>query len=378
LDGASPVAAILSLLDSPSVGVDGFLEFSSRKGGAPGATMVILILSICGQAISWGTEDAEAVHVGLPRDLFSDAAESGERGRTSGILEAREIARREGTPWIPQRVCPGSSFSPAWPGISDPWAQEKQPGESAPQQEGAPLEPPHSSWSGAANHFSCTAWEKYVWEDYLTEPAALLPVGLGVSAAIISHWDKTLARKWQGLLGGHETLSNIGQSTLIAGVLVIGTFFPGDGRNWWDEWWTIGEAFAGAAATDYLLKSLVKRPRPGDTPGTGIGTHSFPSGHATTAFTAATLIERNSGLAVGLPAYAVAAFTGFERVEAGRHYPSDVLAGAAIGTLFASVSDHLHWASGPGKGGIARPPVEAGFSFEDRMRGFDLSLLVRF
>jgi membrane-associated phospholipid phosphatase len=340
--------------------------------------MVMLILSICGQAISCGTEDAEALHALLPRDLFSEAAESGVRGQTSGILEAREIARLVGTPSIPERICPGSSLSLSWPDFSDPWAQEKQPGQSGSKEGGAPFDPPHSSWSGAANHFSCTAWEKYVWEDYLTEPAVLFPVGLAVSAAIIWHWDKTLAEKWRGVLGGHETLSNVGQYTLIAGVLVVGTFFPGDGRNWWDEWWTIGEAFAGAGATDYLLKSLVKRPRPGSSPGTGIGTHSFPSGHATVAFTAATLIERNSGLAVGLPAYAVAAFTGFERVEAGRHYPSDVLAGAAIGTLFASVSDHLHWASGPGKGGIARPPVEAGVSFEDRMRGFDLSLLVRF
>ena len=91
------MGAMHSLLDSRSVGVGGVLEFSSRIGGCPGARMVMLILSLCGQAISCGTEDAEALHALLPRDLFSEAAESGVRGQTSGILEAREIARLVGS-----------------------------------------------------------------------------------------------------------------------------------------------------------------------------------------------------------------------------------------------------------------------------------------
>jgi hypothetical protein len=74
-------------------------------------------------------------------------------------------------------------------------------------------------------------------------------------------------------------------------------------------------------------------------------------------FTGATLLEQNSGPAFGLPAYGLAAFTAFERVEAGRHFPSDVLAGAAIGTLSAGIIDALHWGGGAGKGGIASHSV---------------------
>src|SRR5205823_4854320 len=142
------------------------------------------------------------------------------------------------------------------------------------------------------------------------------------------------------------------------------------GRTWWDEWWTIGEAYGAASLTTYLAKTGVKRPRPGKSPGTGIGTHSFPSGHSTSAFTAATLIEANSGPAFGLPAYGLAAFTAFERVEEGRHFPSDILAGAAIGTLSAGIFDALHWGSGT-QGGIARPSDKLALDM-DGLKGFTL------
>ena len=62
-----------------------------------------------------------------------------------------------------------------------------------------------------------------------------------------------------------------------------------------------------------------------------------------------------------------------ERVEAGRHYPSDVLAGAAIGALSAGILDSLHWGSGPGRG-IARPGADLRVGFVDRCHGVELSL----
>src|SRR4029079_10094855 len=120
-----------------------------------------------------------------------------------------------------------------------------------------------------------------------------------------------------------------------------------EGRNAWDESWTVAESFLCSCLTTTVLKSSVHRLRPGH------GTHSFPSGHSAMAFTAATLIENNLGPYAGIPAYALAAFTGFERVESGRHYPSDVFAGAAIGALSAGIVDALHWGGEAGSGGIA-------------------------
>ena len=64
---------------------------------------------------------------------------------------------------------------------------------------------PHGSFQGFfQKHGSGDAWRDYVWDDYLTQPAILLPVGLAVSAAAISHWDRTLERHWHGLLGGRR------------------------------------------------------------------------------------------------------------------------------------------------------------------------------
>jgi membrane-associated phospholipid phosphatase len=135
----------------------------------------------------------------------------------------------------------------------------------------------------------------------------------------------------------------------------------------------MGESYGSSALTVYTLKSLVQRPRPGSTPGTGNGTHSFPSGHSASAFGSATLIQRNSGWLAGAPVYGLAAFTAFERVEAGRHYPSDIFAGAAIGSLSSGIFDSLHWGSGEGRG-IARQLTDVKVGFEDRLHGAHLEV----
>lgn len=72
----------------------------------------------------------------------------------------------------------------------------------------------------------------------------------------------------------------------------------------------------------------------------------FPSSHASSAFTAATLGSRNvrsmqvsdstkAALNTGL--YTLAAGTAWARVEANRHHPSSVLTGAALGHFFSAV-----------------------------------------
>lgn len=85
------------------------------------------------------------------------------------------------------------------------------------------------------------------------------------------------------------------------------------------------------------LKWTVRRPRPelpGLPPLTGTPTKlSFPSAHASTSFAAALRYSR-LGLPRG-PLYALATGMALSRLYLGVHYPSDVLAGAALGTLVA-------------------------------------------
>jgi hypothetical protein len=84
--------------------------------------------------------------------------------------------------------------------------------------------------------------------------------------------------------------------------------------------------FVGAAWT-IAAKQLVRRDRPD---GTG---YSFPSGHATTAFASATVLQRRFGWKAGIPAYAVATYVAASRVDMQRHYLSDVIFGAAVGMV---------------------------------------------
>jgi membrane-associated phospholipid phosphatase len=63
----------------------------------------------------------------------------------------------------------------------------------------------------------------------------------------------------------------------------------------------------------------------------GSNNHSFPSGHTSSAFATATVLERHFGWKVGIPAYAFAAYVGASRMSANKHHLSDVIMGAALG-----------------------------------------------
>lgn len=115
-----------------------------------------------------------------------------------------------------------------------------------------------------------------------------------------------------------------------------------------DEW-VVSKAkgglveFAAVSAVDGttdVLKSATGRTRPDKS-----SDRSFPSGHASSAFSYAALSNRNID-SIHMPAglrtpikvgnLLLASGVGWARVEAEKHFPSDVLAGAALGHFLAA------------------------------------------
>jgi membrane-associated phospholipid phosphatase len=104
-----------------------------------------------------------------------------------------------------------------------------------------------------------------------------------------------------------------------------------DGRR--RRWLRGVRVVAGAYAINYVVKLVVRRPRP-ELPGLPpltptVSRLSFPSAHATTSFAACRAFR---GLAPGGALYGAAGLFAASRPYLGVHYPSDVLAGVVLGT----------------------------------------------
>jgi membrane-associated phospholipid phosphatase len=107
------------------------------------------------------------------------------------------------------------------------------------------------------------------------------------------------------------------------------------------------EAFCVNAFTTTALKLAFNRDRPFVTypyldKQADAGSYSFPSGHTSSAFALATSMS----LAfpkwyVVAPVFLYASAAGYSRMHLGVHYPSDVLAGAIVGTGSALLSNYL-------------------------------------
>jgi membrane-associated phospholipid phosphatase len=128
-----------------------------------------------------------------------------------------------------------------------------------------------------------------------------------------------------------ETLGSVGSIALpVAGLVAAAAHRDGKGVR------EFAEAYGAAMAVVYVLKPTIDRQRPDG------GGQSFPSGHSASAFAGAAFLERRYGWRYGVPAYAAATFVAYSRVEAKRHWTSDVIAGGAIGIAANLVFTHRY------------------------------------
>ncbi|MDO4288025.1 MAG: phosphatase PAP2 family protein [Eubacterium sp.] len=104
---------------------------------------------------------------------------------------------------------------------------------------------------------------------------------------------------------------------------------------------TVGMA---GCLNNLILKNISKRPRPCDVDKDAPALisrpfgDSFPSGHALSSFTAATLLMRYKK-SYALGALPLATLISLSRMYLNVHYPSDIIGGAAIGVAIGTAVD---------------------------------------
>jgi membrane-associated phospholipid phosphatase len=105
----------------------------------------------------------------------------------------------------------------------------------------------------------------------------------------------------------------------------------------------IGQSLVMGAIILYPLKIVTSRERPNRE-----DQRSFPSGHATSAFAVAAVLDHYYGWKVSIPVYATGAFIAFGRMEQNKHFLTDVVAGATLGwiigkTVTRGADDKPRW-----------------------------------
>lgn len=128
-------------------------------------------------------------------------------------------------------------------------------------------------------------------------------------------------------------------------------------------WFLPGLCYAGSMLLSFAIKRVFRRvrpPREGFAFGHKLKDPSFPSGHSLTSFcfwlmmsvalAQSGLVAMPIAVAFGVCAVAIVALTGLSRVYLGVHFPSDVLGGFLMGTLwcaacYAALRDVLHRAA---------------------------------
>ena len=147
--------------------------------------------------------------------------------------------------------------------------------------------------------------------------------------------------------GAARFLSNVGDTA--AGAFLIGVGYLSARWSHHDRFAEASslsaEALISAGLWSSVLKAVTARTRPAGTgtgnfgdyspkPGEQVG--SFPSGHATGAFTVATVFAGvySDHRWVSWVAYGTAGLIGASRISLSRHFPTDVVAGALLGNSF--------------------------------------------
>jgi len=108
--------------------------------------------------------------------------------------------------------------------------------------------------------------------------------------------------------------------------------------------WTMLKALSTTGVSTAALKAVRNNENPNGKD------WAWPSGHTSSSFAAASVLDEFYGQKVGIPAYTVAALVGYRMADSGDHWASDVVFGATLG-----------WVAGRTIAGKDKPFEIAGF-----------------
>ena len=171
---------------------------------------------------------------------------------------------------------------------------------------------------------------------------ALCITGLDADADnILARWDQQLFDRFydtpphsEPIWTAMEITTEFGHYRSVMGLSILLMAYGNEDRQ--NTGRLLSSAYISTGVITYGLKRLVRRKRPLDEM---LGNPAMPSGHASIAFSAATILGYQYPK-WRIPLYIGAGLVGFSRVYLGRHYVSDVLVGAAIGTTMGVLVWH--------------------------------------
>ena len=158
---------------------------------------------------------------------------------------------------------------------------------------------------------------------------------------ILTRWDQQLfdriydaPPRSEPIWTAMEVTTEFGHYRSVMGISILLMAYGNEDRQ--NTGRLLSSAYLSTGLLTYGIKRLVRRKRPLDEM---LGNPAMPSGHASIAFSAATILGYQYPK-WRIPLYIGAGLVGFSRVYLGRHYVSDVLVGAAIGTTMGVLVWH--------------------------------------
>ena len=152
-------------------------------------------------------------------------------------------------------------------------------------------------------------------------PSNLILIGGLLGSGISTKYDDKIQEVYQGKILG-KSAAKLGDYWGIAGQFIILSRL----KLGSDEFNYATSAIIANGLCTYGIKFITGRIRPD-----GANRRSFPSGHTSSSFLAATIADDLYGSKIGVPAYLLAGLTGLSRIHDNKHYLSDVIFGAGLG-----------------------------------------------